>query len=353
MLRFIGVLGFVLLFSTIDLLAQDVRFSQYYAAPTYFNPALTGAYEGSFRLTALYRDQWRGAMDDPYVSYTVSGDVRYKVGKKGLPNRDVAAGGIVFMQNQVDVIDFSTTFIALTGAFHKTLNKKKNSYLSFGLRLGIAQKSINYEHINFQDQFNGVDEYPLATNEVLPRNNLSYPDLALGVHYTVSPNSSSLFNIGASIDHIITPDISFYQEVDQQTTNFEYPENILYRRYSLDASYQFSIGDKEANLRPRAAFNSQGPFQEALAGTTWSRRIGALPGNNIQLGGFLRLNNYLDSFQPSAAVALIGFELQDVLFGLSYDINITGNQLASRNTFEFSIIYIDDFVSDSYLCPTF
>ena len=348
------ILSFCTLFiCVICMQAQDVRFSQYYAAPTYFNPALTGAYDGSFRVTALYRDQWRGALDDPYVSYTVSGDVRYEVGPKGVNNRDVAAGGMLFMRDQVDVIDFSTTFIALTGAYHKTLNEKKNSYLSFGLRMGIAQKNINYEHINFQDQFDGVDEYPLPTNEVLPRNNLSYPDLAIGLHYTISPKSNSLFNIGGSIDHVIPADVSFYQEVDDQTTTFDYPENKIYRRYSVDASYLFPVGRKDASLRPRAAFTSQGPFQEALAGVAWKRRVGSLSGNNIQLGGFLRLNNYLESFQPSAAVALIGFELQDVLLGLSYDMNLTGNQLASRNVFEFSIIYIDDFVNDSYLCPTF
>jgi type IX secretion system PorP/SprF family membrane protein len=331
---------------------QDARFSQYYAAPTYFNPALTGAYEGAFRLTGIYRDQWRGALDNPYVTYSVSGDVRFDVGPK-VGNRDAVAGGVLFMRDQVDVIDFSTTFIALTGAFHKSLNSRKNSFLSFGLRFGISQKNINYEHINFQDQFDGVDQYPLATNEVLPRNNFSFPDLSLGIHYTVSPDKTSQFSVGAGIDHIIPVDVSFFQEIDDPTTTFDYPENPIFTRYSADASYKFSVGAREASLRPRMAVNLQGPFQEVTLGSTFKRRIGELVGNNIQIGAFLRGNNFLDSFQPSAIVGLVGFELQDVLLGISYDMNITGSSFANRNAFEFSVIYIDDYVNDSYLCPTF
>jgi len=35
----------------------DPHFSQYYAYPMWLNPGLTGAIDGDYRVTALYRDQ--------------------------------------------------------------------------------------------------------------------------------------------------------------------------------------------------------------------------------------------------------------------------------------------------------
>ncbi|MFM8373256.1 MAG: type IX secretion system membrane protein PorP/SprF, partial [Bacteroidota bacterium] len=41
-----------------ELKAQDPRFSQYYASPWNLNPAMTGLFNGSWRITGNYRDQW-------------------------------------------------------------------------------------------------------------------------------------------------------------------------------------------------------------------------------------------------------------------------------------------------------
>lgn len=351
---FSSVLFVIWGFSFLQIQAQDVRFSQYYASPTYLNPALTGFYDGSFRLTAIYRDQWRGAMDDPFVSYSASGDVRFDVGPKASVNRDAAAGGVIFLRDQVDLIDFTTTFIALTGAYHKTLDAQRSSYLSFGLRFGIGQKGINYENINFQDQFNGIDQYDLSTGEVLPRNNISYPDLALGLHYTIAPKKGQLLSIGLSGDHIIPVDLSFYQDGDPNDPTITFPSSPLYQRYSLDITYRIPVGYRDASIRPRLAYNQQGPFNEAIAGINWRTRLGRPgAGNFLQFGSWARLNNYIDSFQASSLVVLTGIELRDVLIGLSYDMNLTGYQLASRNAFELSITYIGDYTNETYLCPSF
>lgn len=47
----------------LDLQAQDQLFSQFYSAANFSNPALTGAFEGKFRVSSIYRDQWRKALD--------------------------------------------------------------------------------------------------------------------------------------------------------------------------------------------------------------------------------------------------------------------------------------------------
>ena len=59
-----------LLYSTV-LKAQDPEFSQFYNSPLTMNPSLTGAFNGSIRLHANYRDQWRSI--SPTTTYKTFG----------------------------------------------------------------------------------------------------------------------------------------------------------------------------------------------------------------------------------------------------------------------------------------
>src|SRR5687767_296502 len=36
----------------------DPHFSQYYVYPAWLNPALTGAFDGKYRVSGIYRNQW-------------------------------------------------------------------------------------------------------------------------------------------------------------------------------------------------------------------------------------------------------------------------------------------------------
>lgn len=36
----------------------DPHFTQYYVHPAWLNPALTGAFDGDYRASAIYRNQW-------------------------------------------------------------------------------------------------------------------------------------------------------------------------------------------------------------------------------------------------------------------------------------------------------
>lgn len=51
----------------------DPHFSQYYMNPLWLNPALTGAIDGDFRVSAIHRQQWRN-ISDPFVTTALSAD---------------------------------------------------------------------------------------------------------------------------------------------------------------------------------------------------------------------------------------------------------------------------------------
>src|SRR5215510_10856976 len=52
----------------------DPHFSQYYAYPLWLNPGLTGAIDGNYRVTAMYRSQW-GGISNPFATPGISADI--------------------------------------------------------------------------------------------------------------------------------------------------------------------------------------------------------------------------------------------------------------------------------------
>src|SRR5688572_33456724 len=53
--------------------AQDPNFSQFFASPLTLNPALTGKFDGLFRVAGNYRNQWP-TINNAFVTKTVSVD---------------------------------------------------------------------------------------------------------------------------------------------------------------------------------------------------------------------------------------------------------------------------------------
>ncbi len=63
----------VLMF-TVATYAQDIHFSQYSASPLTLNPALTGNFNGFYRVSGIYRNQWP-KLTSKFVTYSVSADI--------------------------------------------------------------------------------------------------------------------------------------------------------------------------------------------------------------------------------------------------------------------------------------
>src|SRR6188508_757804 len=56
-------------------LAQsDPHFTQYYVYPAWLNPALTGAFDGQYRVSGIYRNQW-GNISNPFSTFGFSGEI--------------------------------------------------------------------------------------------------------------------------------------------------------------------------------------------------------------------------------------------------------------------------------------
>lgn len=303
------------LFAT-SLLAQDRHFSQFYSSPLTLNPALTGAFDGKYRVGALYRDQWRGLLEQPYQNFSFGADLRLDAPFSSKSNPDKLGLGLLFYRDIINSLDFSTTQIALSGAYHKSLDLGSTQFLSMGFQLGLSQRNVNYDNLTFQDQWNGVNGYSLPRSERLPENNFGYSDLSTGINYSINPEPKVAFFAGLAYHHFNKPNVSFFKGAD-------IPKQPLYSRISAQLAAQFPI-NKEHTLMmsPRILVASQGPHFEVNAGTNFRIEIDKTYGTSLHLGGWVRPVKNIDGFNIDAVVLMAGLEYNSVLLGFSYDLNL-------------------------------
>lgn len=344
----LAMAGLFLLFFLPKALAQDKHFTQFYASPLTLNPALSGAMEGSYRVGAIYRDQWRKVLDNPIKTFSMAADLRFDANKRN--NSEDAIGlGIMFFNDKVSVVDFSTTQIAVSLAYHKALGVEQDRFLSLGIQGGLTQRNVTYESLNFHDEFNGLTGYTGTTSELLPTNNFAFPDLNVGLNYTSKFAGEGRFFAGASIHHVLRPTVSFYDQASAA------PGGRLYQKINaqLSASIPFDRSNR-VSMQPRVLAAMQGAHMEINTGTNFRFAMGQYGSSAIHFGAWARPVRNDGGFGFDAVVALMGLEINSMLFGISYDLNLRALQANQRQSaFEVSVSYLGEYDNEKILCPKF
>lgn len=341
---------FIFACSAVYLSAQDQHFTQFYASPLTLNPALTGVIDGTYRLGLNYRDQGRSQVEVPYTTTSAGIDFRIGLDSRRKARGDKAGIGMVFYNDRSESVNFFTNYIGLSGAFHKSLSKNGDQFLSLGFQGGIGQRNVNYDNFIFDDQFDGSSNFDLPSGEILPTNNFSYSDLAVGLNYSYNPEKGPGVFLGASMHHILEPEVSFYTEAEVPGTNK------LFRKYSGHAGLKLRLAEK-IDLLPRALVYIQGPHTAINSGTNIRFEFGSADNAAIHFGGWARFTNNAEATMTwDAAVAMLGIEYESFLIGFSYDAKILSFTSGGRpqGALEFSVTYIGNYDnSSSYLCPSF
>ena len=137
-----------------DTKAQDAHFSQFYSAPLLLNPALAGTIDGTFRISTVYRDQWRSALEQPLKTYTFSGDTKFEIGQTSKQS-DIVGLGMTIYADRAGLFNLNTTTVTLTGAYHKGISAKNNSYLSLWFSNRDFSKEVS-DMKNFHSEINST-----------------------------------------------------------------------------------------------------------------------------------------------------------------------------------------------------
>lgn len=306
------VFTFFLFFLFSKLVAQDPQFTQFYAAPTYLNPAYTGVtYE--HRFVANYRNQWPG-IKKTYTTYMASYDYNMASLNSGL--------GISVMQDRAGTAGLTHTQFGINYSYHFKISKFAE--IRLGANLSYNIKKIDFDKLRFNDQIVSGSANSLEASNY---QQLNYMDFAAGALL-----NSTEYWLGLSAKHLSQPNSSLVGE------RIPLPITI-----SLHGGYRFIIEEKSRQLKryvsPAFNYRHQLRNDQLDLGLYYYH----LPLNvGIWYRG-LPFKKYAPTYASSESIAvLVGFDIQQYNLRVGYSYDMTISNLALSNTqgaHEVSLIF--------------
>src|SRR5690349_24066481 len=129
--------------------AQDPNFSQFFVSPLTLNPALTGKFNGNFRVAGNYRDQWP-EISKAFITSTISFDLPILTGK--ISDLDTWGVGVMAMTDKTANGVLSGNFISLTTAYHKGIDEDGLQQIGIGFQGTFSNKRLDGTKLNFLDE---------------------------------------------------------------------------------------------------------------------------------------------------------------------------------------------------------
>lgn len=298
---------------------QDTHFSQFFFSPQWLSPAEIGRMDAQYRGVANQRTQWR-QVSQPYSTFAISID-----GRPDFLPENVSAG-IAILNDRAGDSRFNTFTLLLGGAYRYQLGESRKHQLHGGVQVGLTQVSIDPDALSFDNQFNGVAYDPnLPTGENFARNSRWNFNLNLGLNYSYQLARDKSVNVGYALHNLTSPDRSFFNDVGV----------VQPTRHAFFATGTWNV-KPDIDLLPAMRYMRQATFSEFVMGS--AVRYTLLNERNLYRAVFA---GYFGRLGDSG-IALLGIEIDDWRVGISYDINVSNLQVASRNRggFEFSVQYL-------------
>lgn len=291
---------------------SDPHFTQYYVHPAWVNPALTGAFDGAYRVAGIYRTQW-GNISSPYSTIGVAADFT--------TNKNMNFGVSILNQTAGDGgYKYTTAYLnlAYTGV---RFGAMENHRVTIGLQAGLIQRRFDPTKMTFGDQWNPSTGYnpDNQTSDILNAKSVSSFDAGAGLlYFNANPNRKANLYVGFSASHLTKPNDAFSK--DEKET--------LPMRYTAHAGVRLKLSGT-VTLTPNVLYLRQGTAEEKMLGAY--AQLKAAPFTDFLIGANYRFDD--------AASPFVGFIHKKFILGLSYDINTSdlGKTVKGSNSFEISL----------------
>ena len=309
---------------------QDIHFTLHPMTPLAFNPANTGAFYGSYRISLLYRDQYRSVAGNAgYKTPTFSVDLPVI---RGFKKTDWVGVGMFFYSDQSGTGGLTQSTFKASAAYHWALNKKGTSTLSIAYQTGSLQREIkNPDKLIFEDQLtNPMPGQPSMDKNLIDTEKKGFLDHVGGLKFTSKFNKTDEFNIGIAAGKFGNPDWSLIT----QGGNYQVDPRVHAQigmssvmsdkvRFSPNISYQKIMG-QAANT-----FVLQGYFDYLYneeKNTILKGGIGYRSGSGI----------------GDAIQVMMGADINAIRVMIGYDVNVSSLSSASGTfgAFEIAAQYI-------------
>ena len=329
---------------TVPANAQDPGFSQFFASPLTLNPALTGKFNGVFRVAGNYRNQWP-AINNAFITSTISLDAPILVNK--LPTNDTWGIGFLAMNDKTASGILTSNYFSFSTAYHKALDVDGYHSIGVGFQGTYANQNLDGTRLTFEDGLQLDGTFLRSPTEAINSEFVSvhYFDADLGVLYNASTDGNNNFYLGASAYHLNRPKASF---LGVDTINIPIRE-------TLHGGGFFPIAGTASTIYVSGLISNQAGARQYVLGGAWSATATTDETSpvNFYAGVWARFtNNTTDALIP-----YVGLDYNDFSLGVTYDVNISplASASQSRGGIEISLIYIKKSSSGKHgiPCPRF
>ncbi len=304
--------------------AQDMHFSQFNGAPMILNPALTGYFNGQYRVTGIYRNQW-SSVTTPYVTFGGSVDAQLF---RDVAISDYLGGGLAIYNDRSGDGNLANLTALGSLAYHKFLGEDDNKSLSVGLQGGYVQKTIDLSRLYWQDEFFNGGFQPGTTGEQInPK--VKYFTANAGLSWGHRIGERFAYQFGVAGHNLNQPRESFEKKKNNEVG--------LGMRINAQLGFEWNAGDR-LSIRPAVMYQTQSSASELIAGSEFLYIVGSPDvrsvATSVFLGGWVR--------KGDATLITAGMEFQGVRLGFAYDYNTSDLKVASGGNggFEITLRYV-------------
>lgn len=299
---------------------QDYHLSQFFEAPVFANPSMTGLFDGKYRFHFHTRRQWNSLMSKPYQTNLLTFDMPLTTKQ----NSNRLSTGLMIMNNRAGAGNFNVLNVLASGAYYYKLPGSDKHNISIGAQIGFMNKSLNTDNLIFNSQYDptsgGNFDSQIESGEIYMKKSLFMADLNAGAIYFFSGNSQFHPFLGISVFHIVPPKESFYDE-----------KNTLPRRYTYNLGTKYFLSEK-AIITFQSLIMHQVNASEFLFDLSMS----------YKMNGYKQYLLFGTSYRAKdASVVHLGYKYDRYSGRLSYDINASKLREYSsyKGGFEFSFTY--------------
>ena len=114
---------------------QDFHLSQYESSAQYLNPALTGAFEGNYRISAHQRSQWASIATKPFLTSALSFDMPVQ------KVNNLKAGAFI-LNNRAGAGNYNVVNFVLSAAYEFKIKNPHHRIIP-ALQIGFIHKSLD------------------------------------------------------------------------------------------------------------------------------------------------------------------------------------------------------------------
>ena len=286
----------------------DVQLTQYYAAPTVYNPAAVGTTD-YLRIRGGARLQWLG-IDNAPKSFVGAADTPFKLFNKRL------GGGILIQQESAGLY---RTFMMDAQIGYKL--RKFGGEWTIGVQIGMFDQSFKGSEVYLPDG----DDYHQGSDDAIPTTDIhgTALDLGAGLWYT-----HKYFQAGLSCTHLTSPVITL--NGDAESGGSETSTTHKYQFQARRTLYFMTLGNIPIKntlfeLVPSLLVKSDFNF------TTGELMARARYNRFLSFGVGYRWND--------AIIATVAAEIKNFYVGYSYDYSTGALSRASSGSHELFVGY--------------